>query len=175
VHQGGAAPRLAREPGWLIGVAVAALVLGRLIPGGYGMVDPVGQTVGYLLFGIAFAALVLATQVADTGRGPWWIRGLRLAPLRSLGRYSYAMYLFHVPIDSMVVVPTLRNMGHELPLPLPEALAVAAVTGLLTWAAAWLSYHLFEKWFLGLKGRVAPRWRPTAVQPVAAGGSRLAP
>jgi peptidoglycan/LPS O-acetylase OafA/YrhL len=37
-------------------------------------------------------------------------------------------------------------------------------TGLLTLAAGWLSYHLFEKWFLGLKERVAPRWSPVGAQ-----------
>lgn len=162
VHQGTAAPRFARRPAWLLGLAGAALLLGRVIPGGYGMDDPVGQTVGYLLFGIAFAALVLATQVADSGRGAWWVRGLRLAPLRSLGRYSYAIYLFHMPIHSMVVVPAYQRMGQDLPMPLPEALAVALVSGLLTVVAGWLSYHLIEKRFLGLKERVAPRWRPAA-------------
>ena len=137
-------------------------MLGRVIPGGYWMDNPSVQIVGYLLFGIALAALALATQIADIGRGAWWISGLRLAPLRALGRCSYAMYLFHVPIDSMVVVPALKHVGRELPLPLTEALAVAATTGLLTFAAGWLSCHLFEKWFLGLKERLAPRWTPQA-------------
>jgi peptidoglycan/LPS O-acetylase OafA/YrhL len=71
------------------------------------------------------------------------------------GRYSYAMYVFHVPITyfmaqyvlSVPDVPAL--MGSQL----PGQLIFIAISTAATVTLALLSWHLWEKHFLKLKGR----------------------
>ena len=64
------------------------------------------------------------------------------APLRAIGRISYGLYLYHLPIYHAVVVPT--------PTPLRALFALA-----LSFAAATASYWLIERPIL----RYAARFR----------------
>jgi len=80
-----------------------------------------------------------------------WAGVLRAPPLRLLGRYSYAMYIFHKPLHDLLGKPLLQSLGwyeHAGP-----ALATGYIVAgtLATLALAMLSYHLFEKHFLGMK------------------------
>ena len=86
--------------------------------------------------------------------------------MTALGRYSYAAYLFHLPIASIL----LRRTDLESSLPtvlgssLPSTAVYSLAAGGLTIAAAWLSWHLFEKQTLKLKSRFPYSWseRPSA-------------
>jgi peptidoglycan/LPS O-acetylase OafA/YrhL len=89
---------------------------------------------------------------------------LRGSVLTALGKYSYALYLLHIPLRNLLVnriVPQGRlpqTLGSQLPA--QAALIVASI--LITYAVAWLSWHLMEKHFLKLKRYV--EWRtPSAV------------
>jgi peptidoglycan/LPS O-acetylase OafA/YrhL len=89
-------------------------------------------------------------------------------PLTSLGKYSYAMYVFHLQFallylewanDADVTFPTVTGSA----LPMRIAIIVSGV--LLSYGAAYLSWHLYEKHFLKLKRhfeRRRPRPIPTA-------------
>lgn len=77
--------------------------------------------------------------------------------LATLGKYSYAMYVFGnfiVPAAAAywpptLLSPSLGGVGGRL--------AHVALSAAATFVAAWVSWHLYEKHFLKLKDRLAPR------------------
>jgi peptidoglycan/LPS O-acetylase OafA/YrhL len=104
---------------------------------------------GFTAISIAAAACVLAaldegSALARLGSVPW---------LRWIGRISYSLYLWHLPI----YVWTTRAMPDA---PLAAKLVVAVPASFL---AGWASYRLFERWVVG-----APR-RQRQVDSVTAG------
>lgn len=74
--------------------------------------------------------------------------------LRALGKFSYAIYVFHV-----LLLPFVLPLRDPLGLVLFTAVFVA-----LSFIAGWLSWHLYEKYFLRLKRyfptKSALMWRP---------------
>jgi peptidoglycan/LPS O-acetylase OafA/YrhL len=109
------------------------------------------QTIGYTLLAIMFGCLLVLTIAPDSR----WVRPLMAnRHLRTFGKYSYALYLFHLPIRALirdhVYGPAEFHtlFGSQLPGQLLfYALGIAAAL-----AAAWCSWHLFEKHLLRLKG-----------------------
>ncbi|MBS0191725.1 MAG: acyltransferase [Phycisphaerales bacterium] len=112
------------------------------------------QTVGLSVIAIFFGAvlvLVLDVQQRASGGGVIGrVMGSRI--LRAFGKYSYAMYLFHLPIRA---VPRDLLFAKQIPLiagmQLPAQIAFAAGCMALTFGAAWLSWNLYEKRWLALK------------------------
>ncbi len=116
------------------------------------------QTYGYTVFAVAFAGLVFEVATARTGDAV--ARAFSWAPLRAAGRYSYAMYLFHMPLHLLVGLPLVERMvGQSRAATVPFALAYFVTATLLTYLAGTASYHLFEKHWLALKRHVQPRVR----------------
>lgn len=157
---GGFLTLIAREPGglsrlarWARPAAVSSLIfLGMITPwtSGFSVRNPVTQTIGFTLLAILYGS-ILAIAVAsppDTIAGRFFAHRF----LRFLGRYSYGLYVFHVPI--IIYIGRLFNVG-SIPRfagsQLPGQLVFTVVTALLTMAAALLSWHLFEAQFLKLK------------------------
>lgn len=120
---------------------------------GYPRVFPVGQTIGYSVLAVVFVGLIVAAVAADNAQAGGWASYLRLRPLRALGKYSYAMYIFHKPLHDWIGIPLLEAQGlrHENSPYL--TLAYMLVMALVCFGMAVLSYHLFEKHFLKLKDR----------------------
>jgi peptidoglycan/LPS O-acetylase OafA/YrhL len=112
---------------------------------------PLVVTLGLSAFGLIYAS-ILALVVAAEKAGPIG-RALAQPWLGAIGRYSYGMYVMHTLIIDVCKsrllapdsVPAL--WGSSLP---GEAVFLVAVLG-LTFAAAWLSWHLVERPFLALK------------------------
>ena len=108
------------------------------------------QVVKYtIIAGFHGAVLVLAFTAAPAS---WTGRFFTLAPLRSLGRYSYGIYVYHIfaiqALEGRLTAAWLGTLG------VPTAAASWARFGAIAAgaiAAAWLSWHLFEKRFLVLK------------------------
>lgn len=76
-------------------------------------------------------------------------------PLGFFARYSYAMYLFHVPISNWISINLLTEARLRA-LPGPALLGQGLyflVAGGLVCGAAWLSWRLFEGPILSLKER----------------------
>ena len=87
-----------------------------------------------------------------------FVRFLRSKAMRFFGRYSYGMYVLHVPLVPIAflvgITPRrLELFGSEL---LGALLYIALMLTAST-AAAWMSYNLYEKHFLRLKRHFAYR------------------
>jgi peptidoglycan/LPS O-acetylase OafA/YrhL len=109
------------------------------------------RIVNYTIFAALFGALLLLTVMAPPGS--LLVRIFSHSSLRTLGRYSYAMYLLNQPVkftlQRYVLDPDKANplLGSKIPAQLLFAALVIAVT----LALAIGSWHLFEKHFLKLK------------------------
>jgi peptidoglycan/LPS O-acetylase OafA/YrhL len=110
----------------------------------------VGETLGFSLLAVSCAAFVM--WVAMLGRrapfGAGWL--LNSLPLRSCGKYSYAMYVFHNLLHWLVGEPWLTARFGKL-LPLPIVFIYALVVFGVSYVAAFCSWHALEKHFLKLK------------------------
>ncbi len=145
-------PRPGAWLGWvlaplgLLGLVVTAFACGISVP-----FAPAMQQWG-LLCTLALGVGVLTLARASTALQPMF----GLLPLRSLGKYSYCIYLTH-----MLVVEWLgaraQSLGGDLPRvvqalsPLGCTVAFTLAVVVCSWLLALLSYHLFERWFLALK------------------------
>jgi peptidoglycan/LPS O-acetylase OafA/YrhL len=84
--------------------------------------------------------------------GSWLVRFFSVSALQTLGRYSYALYLFHVPVrrfirDEYFPVDSFPTWFGS-PLPGQLLFYVAATAPAL--ALAWLSWHVYERRWLAL-------------------------
>jgi peptidoglycan/LPS O-acetylase OafA/YrhL len=72
--------------------------------------------------------------------------------LRTLGKISYGVYLFHAPICQMLLIFFIKFFGAVKNIPVYEF--VYPLTAIITTCIiAYLSYELYEKHFLKLKNR----------------------
>jgi peptidoglycan/LPS O-acetylase OafA/YrhL len=113
------------------------------------------ETFGYTLLAACSAVLVTAAAMADDRRS-WPMAVLSWAPLRSCGKYSYGIYVFHELLHILVSNPWLvAHFGRKPPPDL--VLAMSSATFIVSFVLAFASYHAFEKHFLGLKRLVRPK------------------
>jgi len=91
------------------------------------------QWIGYTLNAICWAGFLI--YYCSTRTKPFFLSNL----LALVGKYSYAMYVFHLPIWIFL----------EKFLPGRPWLSVPAF--MITFLLAYLSYHLYEKYFLRMK------------------------
>ena len=159
---GAAIALFARGEGGLVGLVPAArraapvlgaLLLGLFAVSGHSAIErPLFQVVGFTTLELFLGSLfVLGLTASPTDT--WVGRRLGGRFLRTLGKYSYALYLFHLPLralvrDTVYGAPQFPVIAGSL---LPAQIAFYAAAGLVTFAAAFLSWHLFEKHFLKLK------------------------
>jgi peptidoglycan/LPS O-acetylase OafA/YrhL len=155
--------RIPERANWLaarerlfVWMSVAMFVVGAAMSGAYQRLGTMNQAFGYTILAWC-SAMVVVMAVLAQARGTL----LAPAPLRSIGKYSYAMYILHVPIHHELGVPLLaRFAGPNLPTWVSVGYFVALAVA--SYVAALASYHLVEKWFLRLKRRF-PVARPAAV------------
>jgi peptidoglycan/LPS O-acetylase OafA/YrhL len=104
------------------------------------------QLVSLFAFPAVIGMLVL-------GMGGRVRNGLSATWLAKVGRYSYAMYVFHLPIIFILLFKGLRISsvrGNYFPYQIILSVGVA----LLSFGAAFVSWHVLEKQFL----KLAPRY-----------------
>ena len=147
-------PRRWMVPGALISaVVIAAYALWHL---GRDMRDFFfGATFGYSVIALGCVAVLIASLEPESVahrifRWPW---------LRSLGKYSYGIYVLHIFVSHAVSTFTGRLLGTSLRIWLtpylhsrPLAVLVEfCFNASVVFLAAFLSYHLYEVHFLRLK------------------------
>jgi peptidoglycan/LPS O-acetylase OafA/YrhL len=145
---------------WCASVSLGLLIPLFLVQGPeWGVVQGGGQAVGYTILGLLFAAGLVLT-ISRPGQG---LLGRTFAHplLTTFGRYSYALYLFHLPLVVCLRETVLRpgSLPTFLGSCLLEQTVYYAAGISLTLAAAWLSGRFFEGPILSLK-RFFPVERP---------------
>jgi peptidoglycan/LPS O-acetylase OafA/YrhL len=136
----------------LLGTTILGLAIWR---GQWDTADPVVQTVGFSMLSLFCAGLViLAMQPRHDNR----VALLFSSPvLRWFGTYSYAMYVFHVPLGPLFdQVFSVRQLSAVLHSPYLGMAVYVLVATAITATVAYASWHVYEKHFLKLKRRFAP-------------------
>jgi peptidoglycan/LPS O-acetylase OafA/YrhL len=145
--------RLIRPARFIAPAAGIAIVLMVGVMYKLGYRSGIGQSPGYViagptLFALMYAGLLVLAVAADG----WLKRIFNLGFLRVFGKYSYAVYLLHLPIMILIgehlFKPARLRAG---PTMLPGLLAFYAVTWTAALLTAIVSWHLVEKHFLKLK------------------------
>lgn len=112
------------------------------------------QTLGYSLLAIVFAWLV-AESATTTPLG--WRRWLAHPLLRLIGKYSYAMYIVHVPVKYVLVhYATAHAIHMGMAHSIVADMAFIALVGVISFAIAALTFVAIERPILRFKRRVVP-------------------
>ncbi len=139
----------------LVPAAIAVLLVGAVITRAYTRGSISNQTIGYTLLTIGFALIVLAAVVSSGALNLRLQRILSNRALRSIGKYSYGMYVIHFPITLAMerLLPRFKQtLGDFYSIPF------VVLIGVFSYCAAVASYHLLEKRFLRLKSRFTPAY-----------------
>lgn len=97
--------------------------------------------------GLLFGALVGASQY----QVPVLTPALNTGWLRNFGKYSYGIYVYHLPLFYGIDHLINRALGSRLPLSTRYARAELLLLIAVTYAIAFLSFKFFESPLLGLK------------------------
>ena len=128
-------------------------------------IDPVVQIVGQTLLLAPCLWLIMAAQRPPTTRPTALHRFFESNVLRSLGRYSYAMYVIHWPVHWIATerLGQWVNQGGTLERLSHQAAYVSGVF-VVTTVLAIASWFMFEKRVLDMKERLAPLTSRTTYQ-----------
>jgi len=111
------------------------------------------QRIGFSLVALTSAAMIAAAVCKP--QGSLWNRALTAGWLRAFGKYSYCLYLTHLPVMRLMREYAFDPFDYE-------ALAIAPWIGQLlfyvaatvpSFALAWISWRVFEAPILKLKER----------------------
>jgi len=145
-------PRLSRTVRRLMPAAAVAALAGvaavRRMDGDYFFWGKAMATFGYSCVAVLFGALLV--YALGGGKFLGLDRFLRSTFMTQTGKYSYALYVVHVPIANSLAPGISRLLGARLGTA-PAFLIFCAATFAASWLAAVLSWHLFEKRVLRLK------------------------
>jgi peptidoglycan/LPS O-acetylase OafA/YrhL len=118
--------------------------------------------------GITAFALLSGGLLALSQHRIVWLRHILDARwLRTVGKYSYGMYIYHIPIYLICEHVLATRFGVALPMPLRWALLYIGFLIAVTFLVAKISYDLFESKILGLKIHFRPRYATSAQVPGA--------
>lgn len=157
---------------WLPRIAIAATLLFiagvgllRLIHG-HGGGRLFVETFGFTLLAVGFTALVLHAAATD-GKKTLSQGVLRDGVLTDFGKYSYGIYVYHVPTLAVCDFLIFRLIPHALVLNFWFGVLYFALLFVGTFFIAKVSYECFERHFLALKRFFEPA--TSGISPVAAG------
>ncbi len=167
---------LARVSRWL--PLVAGFGAAYVIAVGFIVKSEAAQVYDTVTFGFTALALVFGSLVLwgylFNGTGTPLDRALSVQPLMKLGKYSYGLYVYHLPVvyAAKIWLGPSPWFGRSALLGLLFCIVTAAVA----LAIAIASYEIFEKRFLRLKSRfrpifarpIEPEVGPSARGPVSA-------
>lgn len=109
------------------------------------------QQYGYSLIAIIGGAMLVSAinRPADS----LWPRMLSAGWLRAFGKYSYALYLIHLPVMRAVCEYVFDPLEYESIAPWSAQVLFYGAATAPAFALAWLSWRLFEAPILRLKAR----------------------
>ncbi len=163
-EMGSVAPLARHAPRVLAGAGVVAAATLVSAPARMSWSSPWVQTVGLTAIAVFFAALLVTAIAAPEGSR--WGRFLRAPSLRTFGKYSYALYIFH-PL--VLAVLQANGWGADRFAALGPGMQIgvhlvyAAFASTVSLGVAWVSWNVMEKHFLKLKHRFSTR--PKAAEP----------
>lgn len=140
---------------WIAGAAVVTLLVDMVYTRGFEMYGWRPQGLGYTLLSLGFALVLLLVVLPTAGVLRTEMRLLAWAPLRLIGRYSYGMYVFHLPLHMFFGNVLLHRLVPKVTTGVGLIYSLAIIVVSFVVAAA--SYELFERHFLKLKGTLMPR------------------
>jgi peptidoglycan/LPS O-acetylase OafA/YrhL len=151
-------PRLARWMRWLTPACAAALVVLTLYEHGFHADDLAVQVGGQSLVALLSTALVYYCVSVPTGAATRVQKIMSAGWLRFFGKYSYAIYVFHVPIHRLLsfYVADALNTGDGVTRFI-KLMGYLGCVLLASTLAAIVSWRVLEKPCLDLKDRFAPR------------------
>lgn len=136
--------------------AVGLLLAGAALTGGYASPSATTMSFGYSLLALDFAAFIVLAACTDDSQRQGWVTFLRLPWMRRIGKYSYAMYLLHVPLHLLIGLELLQTLGLARQAS-PQVNIVYMLLGtVLSYLAAAATYRIIESRFLKLKDRFEP-------------------
>ena len=152
---------------------ISAIVLAAAVGSAYfsGWRGGIGQSPAYVLIGYPALAAMFGSLlcIAIASRQQSLVsRSLLSPPLLVLGKYSYAAYLLHIPVNVLIHDLWFDPAdATSLPAALAMQAAFYAVSLAGTLALSWFSWHAMEKHFLKLKDyfQSAPPAPPTPTTP----------
>jgi peptidoglycan/LPS O-acetylase OafA/YrhL len=133
-------------------VAIAGVAATAAVDGESWWWGPWMQRAGYSLLAVGGGALLVAAVQLPPEH--WWPRMLSAGWLRAFGKYSYCLYLIHLPVMRVVREFVLGpDAFGQFGSPwIGQLVFYAAATG-PAFALAWLSWRFFEEPILRLKSR----------------------
>jgi len=134
---------------FIVGVTVTAW--GRPDSASFGFVS----TVGYTFLALGFGALVLGSAYGDGGTDVVQ-RIFRNRSLSLVGKYSYGMYVYHVPLLGICELLVYRHLPEALRQNPVFGLGYVAFLTVATYGIAALSFRLVEGPLLALKRHYEP-------------------
>lgn len=147
----GRVEHLARIAPWAVLLGIAGVV-GLTWWDGHSVWDTWGkQSLGYSCLVLAASGALVCAQTGAVRS--LWVRVLSASWLRSIGRYSYCLYLIHLPVmwtmKELVFDPTRApRIGGSA---MPGQILFWVVAFIPAYALAWLSWRWFEEPILRLK------------------------
>ena len=149
---------LAEKMGRVTAASAIALALLTIYERGFHENEVLVRIAGQSLIALLSAALVYYCIAPAAGTATAVQRIMSVSFLRFFGKYSYAIYVFHWPLQ-WILQPHLAdtlNTGDPITLFFKLAAYLACVLGLSTLLAL-VSWRVLEKPCLALKDRIAPR------------------
>jgi peptidoglycan/LPS O-acetylase OafA/YrhL len=124
------------------------------------------QTFGFSLLAVGFTALIVHAAATD-GAPTLLQRTLRNGVLTNFGKYSYGIYVYHVPVLALSSLLVYRWMSPALVQNFWFGVLCFVFLFGASFLVAKVSYECFERHFLAMKRYFEPR--RSAVSPAAAG------
>ena len=141
-------------------------LLGAVVTHGYPRLSALEESIGYTILSLALALLVGGAAVADIVGGGGLFAALRNRGLRLVGKYSYAVYVFHRPVSDLLGARYLEGLLPRPDVSVMSTLIYLAAALAVCLGLAALSYRFIERPFLKLKSRFKAD-APDAPAPVA--------
>jgi peptidoglycan/LPS O-acetylase OafA/YrhL len=159
----GAAIAIAQSLGMLARMSVRCsgysllllVTIGGVVTHGFPRTTPMGQTLGYFLLSVICGLfLQIALRIENSGAVPSRILQSKL--LTTFGKYSFGIYVLHMPIHAFIGVPLVQRWGNALAGSLAFSILYTILASFFILLIASIVFHVVEKPFLDLKGRFTP-------------------